>query len=70
MIEGYLSISEAAKKWKLTPRRVRAMCANGQIDGAAKLGRTWAVPVVAERPREGRITTGEYKNWRTPKEVE
>ena len=70
MIDGYLSISEVAKKWKLTPRRVRAMCENGQIDGAAKLGRTWAVPVDAERPKDGRITTSEYKNWRNPKEVE
>lgn len=43
----------------LTPRRVRAMCMEGQIEGAAKLGREWAVPIDAVRPCDGRITTFE-----------
>lgn len=64
MIEGYLSISETAEKWGLKPRSVRAMCADGRIEGAAKLGHEWAVPVDAKRPSDGRITTGEYRNWR------
>ena len=64
MIKGYLSVNDAADKWSLTPRRVRAMCADGQIDGAAKLGKEWAIPEDAERPSDGRETTGQYKNWR------
>ena len=56
MIEGYLTINEIADKWGLTPRRIRAMCLNGQIAGAAKLGREWAIPTDAERPQDGRIT--------------
>ena len=68
MIEGYLSINETAKKWGLKPRSVRAMCAEGKIPGASKLGNAWAVPIDAERPEDGRITTGEYKNWRERKE--
>lgn len=40
------------------------MCLNGQIGGAAKLGREWAIPANAERPSDGRVTTGEYRNWR------
>ena len=64
MIEGYLTINEIAEKWGLTPRRVRAMCMNGQIIGAAKLGREWAVPSEAEKPNDGRVTTRQYKNWR------
>lgn len=67
MIEGYLTIKEIAKKWKITPRRVRAMCLNGQIDGAAKLGREWVIPVDVIRPIDGRVTTGKYKNWRKTK---
>ena len=67
MVKEYLSITETAKKWGLTPRRVRAMCLDGQIEGAAKLGNQWAVPVNAERPVDKRITTGEYKNWRERK---
>lgn len=68
MIEGYLTINEVAEKWAITPRRVRAMCLNGQISGAAKLGREWAVPVEAQKPIDGRITTGEYINWRKSSE--
>ena len=31
MIDGYLTINELAEKWDVTPRRIRAMCANGQF---------------------------------------
>ncbi len=68
MIKGYLSIEETAKKWGLKPRSVRSMCAEGKIQGAAKLGRAWAIPKDAERPKDRRITTGGYKNWRDRKE--
>ena len=28
------------------------------------MGKSWAIPVDAERPVDGRITTGEYINWK------
>lgn len=40
------------------------MCAEGHIPGAVKFGRSWAIPEDAEKPVDGRVTTGEYKNWR------
>lgn len=64
MIEGYSSINDVAQKWKLTPRSVRYMCATGKIEGAEKVGRDWLIPNDVERPVDGRITSGEYKNWR------
>ena len=64
MIDGYFTINEIAEKWEVTPRRVRAMCMNGQIVGAAKLGRIWAIPIDSEKPNDGRVTTGQYRNWR------
>ena len=64
MVERYMSIKETAEKWGLTPRRVQVLCASGRIAGAGKLGREWAIPVDAERPKDERITTGEYRNWR------
>ncbi|KQC85753.1 DNA-binding protein [Butyribacter intestini] len=54
-MDGYITINEVAEKWEVTPRRVRAMCLNGQIGGAAKLGREWAIPTDAERSQDGRI---------------
>ena len=57
MIEGYISIKEASEKWNVSPRRIQVYCAEGRIDGAAKLGREWAIPIDAIKP-------GEYRNWR------
>ncbi len=64
MIEGYMSIKEAAAKWGITPRRVQILCSTGRIDGAGRLGRVWAIPINAEQPKDRRVTTGDYKNWR------
>ena len=63
-MDNYLTIKEVAEKWNLTTRRVQKMCADGQIPGASKFGRDWAVPKDAEKPVDGRVTTGEYKDWR------
>ena len=38
MINGYMSINEIAKKWNLSPRRVRTMCSEGLIKGG-KVGK-------------------------------
>lgn len=64
MIKGYKTIQELAQEWKLTERRIQIMCSEGKITGAVKFGRSWAIPDDVERPDDGRITTGEYKNWR------
>lgn len=62
MIEGYLTINEVVAKWNISPRRVRAMCLNGQIPKATKLGGVWAIPQETERPIDGRVTSGEYRD--------
>lgn len=63
-MEGFITIREAAEKWNLTARRVQMMCAGGQIEGVTKFGRAWVIPENAEKPKDGRVTTGQYKNWR------
>lgn len=63
-MEGYLTIKEVADKWNVTPRRVQRMCLDGKIIGAQKFGRDWAIPENTEKPKDGRITSGEYINWR------
>jgi hypothetical protein len=64
MINDYYTIKEAAEKWNLSERWVRSLCSQGKIDGAVQFGRAWAIPQDAKRPEDGRVTTGEYKNWR------
>lgn len=64
MIKGYMTAAELAKKWNISVRRVQILCSSGEIDGAVKFGRSWAIPEDVERPKDGRLTSGEYKNWR------
>ena len=63
-MDGYLTIKEISKKWGLTRRQVQKMCAEGKIPGASKFGINWAIPENAEKPKDKRIKTGKYKNWR------
>lgn len=63
-MDGYLTSKQVAEKWGITPRRVQIMCSEGLIPGASRFGKVWAIPNDAEKPNDGRITTGEYKNWR------
>ena len=64
MIDGYINISEAAEKWGISTRRVQVLCKNGRIEGAAKLGREWVIPVTAEKPGDDRFVNGKYVAWR------
>ena len=50
----YIGIDEAAKKWGISKRFVQVLCANGRIEGAARLGRAWMIPKNAKKPADGR----------------
>lgn len=63
-MEGYSTVKEMAEKWGINPRTLQMMCAEGKILGASKFGVVWAIPANAERPNDGRIKSGKYKNWR------
>jgi excisionase family DNA binding protein len=56
----YMTIQEAAEKWKLSVRRVQAICVEGKISGTMKFGRSWAIPKDAEKPVDNRIKSGKY----------
>lgn len=50
----YLSVQEVARKWDISDRRVRALCENGQIPGAIKVGKSWNIPEDAKKPTDPR----------------
>ncbi len=54
----YLKIEEVADSWKISPRRVQALCAAGKISGAVRFGRDWMIPKSAQRPVDGRTKAG------------
>ena len=55
----YMTVKEAAKKWNISDRRVRILCAEGKISGVAREGRSWMIPADAKKPEDGRYKTSE-----------
>ncbi len=51
---GYLSASQAAKKWNISQRRVQILCSENRILGAFKVGEVWAIPDDASKPEDKR----------------
>ncbi len=37
----YSTVTEMAKKWNVSERSVRNYCANGRVEGAFLVGKTW-----------------------------
>ncbi len=63
-MKDYVTIGETAVRWGISVRRVQKMCMDGRIIGAEKFGRTWAIPADIEKPQDGRVKSGKYRNWR------
>lgn len=63
-MDGYMTIKEVAKKWGLTVRRIQELCSNGEIPGATKFGTVWSIPADTVKPKDKRIKSGKYKDWR------
>lgn len=40
----YKSVAEMAELWEISERTVRNYCAEGRIDGAILIGKTWKIP--------------------------
>ena len=49
----YLTTAEAAKLWKITPRRVQILCKEGRVEGAVYKG-VWLIPETAKKPEDPR----------------
>lgn len=46
-----ITVEQARKKWGCSQQRVRQWLYEGRIPGARKIGRDWAIPLRAKRPR-------------------
>lgn len=64
MIGDYMSVNEAAEKWDLTIRMVQKLCADDRIEGVKRFGKSWAIPINAERPIDRRIRNGNWIGYR------
>ena len=50
VMNGYITVQEAAVKWGITPRQVQILCKSNRIDGATRMSRIWIIPENAEKP--------------------
>lgn len=60
------SVTEAAKEWRISTRRVRLLCATKRIPGAVQDDGVWYVPRHIAKPADKRSTR--YQSW--PKELD
>ena len=47
---GVSTVSEIAKKWKISERSVRNYCKQGRVKGAEQKGTLWLLPEDAAKP--------------------
>ena len=56
----YLSVTQTAGKWGISQRRIQTLCNEERIDGAVRIGHSWAIPEDAPKPTDARIKSGKY----------
>lgn len=66
----YISVHTAAEKWGVSERSVRNYCAEGKIVGAVLDGKTWKIPMEAEKPARKRRAGTLSKNLLTRLKLE
>ena len=54
------SSEQCAIEWNLSTRTINDLCNKGKIPGAMKEGRKWLIPDEAEKPSDGRVSSGKY----------
>ncbi len=57
----YIPVSEAAKKWGISERRVQKLCEENRIPGVERISRIWLIPRSAEKPTDKRYKTSTLK---------
>lgn len=55
----FITVKQAAEKWGVSDRRIRALCSEGKIPGVYREGRSWKIPVDAVKPADGRYKSKE-----------
>ena len=57
----YISVKEAAEKWKVSERRVHQYCKDERIPGLQRFGNSWAIPENAVKPSNPRKKNAKKK---------
>lgn len=57
---NFITVSEAAEKWRISIRRVQKLCGENRIPGASRFGKSYMIPKDAKKPVDARIKSGKY----------
>jgi len=57
----YLSVKETAQKWNISVRRIQALCEQGRIEGAMKVGNAYIIPNNSHKPEDRRKKNNNIK---------
>ena len=57
----YKSLREKADEWGISKRRIQVLCSENRIEGAVRIGYSWAIPANAKKPEDARIKSGKYR---------
>lgn len=57
----YISVKQAAGKWKISERRIQKLCEENKIDGVIRFAHAWAIPKDAPKPADGRLKENKRK---------
>ena len=57
----WMTPNQTSERWGISGRRVQALCAGGQVEGAVKLGLVWLIPKSATKPPDGRTRDSRKK---------
>lgn len=61
----YLSVSETSERWGVSLRQVQRLLAEDRVPGARKYGKSWMIPIGAEKPSKAR-GTGRVRERQAP----
>ena len=68
-MNNFLSIAQYAQKHDLDRTWVWRLIQRGRIR-ATKVGSTWVIPADEPKPEDGRVKSGNYRNWRKSNQKE
>jgi len=54
----YMTVKQAAQQWGISDRRVRILCADGKIAGIVRVGKSYQIPLNAQKPADRRYRGG------------
>ena len=56
----YLSVTQTAEKWGISQQRIQILCNEERIEGAVRIGHSWAIPEDAPKHTDEIIKSGKY----------